>query len=88
MTISIDIQDLTQIIRVYEDGSYEERSSYIACATIIFHSKTEVSVTALSGNVTRDAYIKVWNYLYDKGVKVLHFDREDIRHTKEINCRK
>lgn len=84
MSITIDIQDQTQVIRVYRDGCYKDKSPYIATATLIYLNKEEVTITSLFGEFCKEAYIQLWDYLYDKGVKTLRFDRGSRQVTRHI----
>mgnify|MGYP006879502989 CR=1 FL=1 len=56
-------------MRVYTDGgSYEQKSSFVAVATIVWDSETQVTLKGLHGDVNKSILLTVKEALRNRGV--------------------
>ena len=66
--MTINVQPVTEIIRVYDIGSYEEKSPFQGVATLLYENSDSVIIQGMHGNFTRRIFKEIARYLEDKGV--------------------
>ena len=71
----IHVQPLTSILRLYKEGSYEERSPYDAVATITYLDTETVYISGLHGKISIPLLRELVEHLLACGVKEIHMDR-------------
>lgn len=66
-------------LRVYRKGdSYDERSDSYLSATVHHLGDTELFVCNVKGNLCRTLLRLIFKPQYDKGVRVVKYDREGV----------
>lgn len=89
--IKTHIEYTSAILRVYEEGSYEERSKFTFVATLIFID-ADVYVKGGIGTLNRNTFNTVKSTLKDMGFKSFKFERhgrwKEYALTDDIECAK
>lgn len=83
--MTIHVQNLTQLVRCYEDDcSYEDRSPYVATATLVYENEHTVHVVGLTGQFNRKFYIQLWEYFNSNNITCIKIERKGVLITKEV----
>tara|TARA_R100001594_G_scaffold1048_3_gene4377 strand:- start:4063 stop:4311 length:249 start_codon:yes stop_codon:yes gene_type:complete len=76
--MSIHASPLTEIVRYYEKGSYEDKDPYDLVFTMVWDTSTQVTLHGLKGKMTRDIHKQLASYFKSRGIK----SYRTLRHNK------
>lgn len=81
---SIHIQSIVELVRCYEGGSFEDKSSYVATVNIVYESDKVVSLSGLCGKFNKSFYLLLWEYLSSKGIASVRVERRGTTYLKDV----
>lgn len=76
--MAIHVQPISELVRMYKKGTYEERSKYDAVATIVYEGLYTVSIQGLNGSISRDDLRELRDYLRRRGVSTIKMERRGV----------
>lgn len=82
--MTIHVQNITQLVRWYDVGSFEEKSEYAATATLLYENSHTVMVIGLTGQFNKKFYLLLWKYFNDNGITHMKIERKGEYIIKDV----
>lgn len=83
--MTINVQPVTEMVRCYEDVSFEEKSSYVAIVTIFYETHNKAYLFGMCGSFTKKFYLEIVQHLKQKGVIEFRMERRGRMVTRVIS---
>ncbi len=82
--MSLHVQPVTELVRFYDKGSYENKDPYISTVTLLYEDINTVTLVGLCGRFSPSNYDELLLYLRDKGVINVKAERRGIWKTDKL----
>lgn len=81
---SVHIQSTAGIIRWYDTGSYEERSTYKAVASYVVTAPDTIFMYGMHGDLSKEDMAAMFLELYKKGIRTILAERKGTIVSRDI----
>lgn len=81
---SIHVQPLIELVRCYGEGSYEDKSPYVATVNLLYENTDTVILSGLCGKFNKDLYLLLWEYLSGKNICYIKIERKGKTIKKQV----
>lgn len=82
--MSLYVQPVTELVRLYGSGSYDNKDPYQATVTLLYEDSTTVTLVGLCGRFSPTNYDELLVYLRDKGIITVRAERRGVWKTDKL----